>query len=169
VKKTLSFVLFLTLLLPQGCLHYSRGSGARLSFSRIYVPPAKNDSFAPQVQALLTKQIRAKLANQQNLEIAPSPENAVILEVSIVKFEQFVAATNGNDTALAKSFNEKMTVACTLRSGETGKIYFKDHRLSDSVECDAFGDYHEARYQIMPQLTEKLADKICEIVCNPWK
>ncbi|MDR1413606.1 MAG: LPS assembly lipoprotein LptE [Puniceicoccales bacterium] len=168
MRKIFLLLSFCALSLASGCLHYAKGSGAHLEFSRIYVSPVKNDSFAPQVQALLTRQIREKLANQQNLEIAPSPENSVTLEITIENFEQSVATTHGGDTTAAKSFNEKMTVICTLRDDRIGKTYFKNYKLSDSVECQVLGDYNEARHQIMPQLTDKLADKICEIVCNPW-
>jgi hypothetical protein len=154
--------------LTQGCAHYSKGSGSDLPFDRIYVAPVKNDSFAPQAQALLTKQIRSKLVNQTNLEIAPSPSNAAILEITITKFGQSIATTSRNDTVQAHSFDVKMTVVCTLRDSETEKVYFSDYSVSDSVECHGEGDYQGAKHQIMPQLTEKLAEKICEIVCNPW-
>ncbi|MDR1433169.1 MAG: LPS assembly lipoprotein LptE [Puniceicoccales bacterium] len=169
MKKVFLLAPLLAALLSSGCMHYARGSGSHLAFARIYVAPVRNDSLAPQAQALLTKQVRRKLADEPNLEIAAEPESAAILEITIVKFEQTVASTDTNDTINAKSFNVQMSVTCTLKDGQTGKIYFKDHKLSDSVECHAVADYQEAKHQIMPKLTEKLATRICEAVCNPWE
>jgi hypothetical protein len=150
-------------------MHYSAGPGTSLEFDKIYVAPVKNDSFAPQAQALLTKQIRTKLANCPGLELASSSENAAILEVTIIDFGQSMATTRDDDTIRAKSFDVKMSVSCTLSDDATGKVYFKNYHMSDSVECHAFDDNFQAsQYQAIPQLTNKLADKICDAVCNPW-
>ncbi|MDR3144343.1 MAG: LPS assembly lipoprotein LptE [Puniceicoccales bacterium] len=151
-----------------GCMRYSIDSAPGLEFGEIYVAPVKNDAFAPQVQALLTKHVREKLARQPNVKVAKSAASAVVLDVTIVAFEQSAASILRDDTMRAQSFDVKMTVACTLEDRATGRVFFKNHRLSDSVECHVGGDYQSARHQMMPQLTQKLADKICEIVCNPW-
>jgi hypothetical protein len=169
IKNVTLLGAFILLILVAGCVHYSVGSGTSLTFNSIYVAPVKNDSFAPQAQALLGKQIRKKLDSQPNLEIAMTSDNAAVLEITIVNFEQSPATMRSDDTAQARSFKVTMTVICTLSDAKTGKIYFKDHCLSSSVECYAFDDNcREGKYQIMPRLTEKLADNICEIVCQPW-
>jgi hypothetical protein len=159
------------LLLPMfagGCMHYSKGHGVPLEFDKIYVAVAKNNSFAPQVRELLTRQVRLRLANQYGLNVVESAENVAILETTVVEFRQFVATTRENDTVSAKSFDVRMSVRCTLRNGATGKVYFSDHLFSDSVACHSPEDYQQAKYQIMPRLTEKIADQICRAVCNPW-
>jgi outer membrane lipopolysaccharide assembly protein LptE/RlpB len=168
MKGVFSLALLLAMLSLSGCMHYAKGTGTHLAFDRIYVAPVRNDSFASQSQALLTKQVRRKLADEPNLEITATPKNAAVLEITIVKFEQTTATRDTDDTVRAKSFNVQMSVVCTLTDGATGKAYFKDCDLSDSVECHTFADYQEARHQIMPKLTEKLATRICEAVCNPW-
>ena len=169
MKKMLLPMLLLGAFSLSGCMHYAKGSGSHLPFDRIYVAPIKNDSLAPQAQALLTKQVRRKLADKPGLDIFAIPEDGAILEITIVKFEQLIATRKTDDTAAAESFDIKMSVVCTLTDWKTGKIYFKDLQLSDSVECHTFADYQEARHQMMPKLTEKLATKICEAVCNPWE
>ncbi|MDR2737672.1 MAG: LPS assembly lipoprotein LptE [Puniceicoccales bacterium] len=154
--------------LASGCMHYSRGSGTSLEFERIYVAPVKNDSYARQAQALLTGQIREKLANQPNLELALSPENAAVLRITITEINRSVATASKDDTAYARSFDVIMSILCTLVDEKSGKVYFEDYKISDSVECFVVDDYIGAEYQIMPHLTEKLADRVCEAVCNPW-
>ena len=81
----------LAILLPFfGCVSYHPGIGANipLPFDRVYVAPVKNKSFAPQSQALLTKSVRNKLANQPGIKLAESPDNAAILEITIIKYGQ---------------------------------------------------------------------------------
>jgi hypothetical protein len=138
--------------------------GEPLEFDKIYVAPVKNDSFAPQAQGLLTKQIRARLANNLKLELVSSPEN-VVLEVTIVDFGRFTETFQEDDTARTKSFDVKMAIICTLKNNATGKVYFENYRLSDSVECHASNNnFQVSQYQAIPKLTNKLADLVCDIV-----
>ena len=151
----------LAILLPFfGCVSYHPGIGANipLPFDRVYVAPVKNKSFAPQSQALLTKSVRNKLANQPGIKLAESPDNAAILEITIIRvvYDDW------------KAYDVDMFVSCSLVDGKTGKVYFKDHKVSASVECRDRENYQEAKYQAMPQLVQKLADKICEDICNVW-
>ncbi|MDR0742162.1 MAG: LPS assembly lipoprotein LptE [Puniceicoccales bacterium] len=140
-----------------------------LEFDKIYVVPIKNDSFAPQTQVSLTKQVRTKLSNIVGLELALSPENAAILEITIVDFGRSMATTQEDDTSRAKSFDVKMAIICTLRNSVTGRVYFRDYRISDVVECHTSnGNFQAFQYQAIPKLTNKLADKVCDIICNLW-
>jgi hypothetical protein len=140
-----------------------------LEFDKIYVAPIKNDSFAPQAQVSLTKQVRTKLANITGLELASSPENAAVLEITIVDFGRFMATAQEEDTSRAKSFDMRMVIFCTLINSITGKVYFKDYRISDVVECHTSnGDFQAFQYQAIPKLSNKLADEICNVICNLW-
>ena len=173
----------LAILLPFfGCVSYHPGIGANipLPFDRVYVAPVKNKSFAPQSQALLTKSVRNKLANQPGIKLAGSPDNAAILEITIIKYGQSSAGYEYVEKQENQNNNEKheyddwktydvdMSVSCSLVDGKTGKVYFKDHKVSASVECRDRENYQEAKYQAMPQLVQKLADEICEDICNVW-
>lgn len=176
--KFIHLFLLLFLCLPfLGCSNYSFGRRAQipLPFSRIYVAPVKNESFAPQAQALLTKSVRNKLANQPGIKLAESPDNAAILEITIIKYGQssagyeYVEKKNGDKKHDGwKVYDVDMSVSCSLVNGKTGKVYFKDHKVSASVECRDRENYQEAKYQAMPQLVQKLADEICEDICNVW-
>jgi hypothetical protein len=140
-----------------------------LEFDKIYVVPIKNDSFAPQVQVSLTKQVRTRLSNIVGLELASSPENAAVLEITIVEFGRSMATTQEDDTSHAKSFDVRMAMVCTLSNSVTGRVYFRDYRISDSIECHTSNNNFQAfQYQAIPKLTHKLADKVCDIICNLW-
>ena len=168
----------LAVLLPFfGCTSYHPGIGANipLPFDRVYVAPVKNESFAPQSQALLTKSVRNKLANQPGIKLAESPDNAAVLEITIIRYGQssagyeYVEKQNGDKKYDDwKAYDVNMSVSCSLVNGKTGKVCFKDRKVSASVECRDRENYQEAKYQAMPQLIQKLADKICEDICNVW-
>jgi hypothetical protein len=156
-------------MLSAGCISYFSERNAPLEFDKIYVAPIKNDSFAPQAQELLTKQIRKKLATHPGLEVVSSPENAGILEITIVDFGQSTATTSDNDTIRAKSFDVRMAVVCTLSNSETGKVYFTDFSIVEAVECHVLNnDFQASQYQAIPKLTSKLADRIYDFIYNLW-
>ncbi|MDR1457690.1 MAG: LPS assembly lipoprotein LptE [Puniceicoccales bacterium] len=140
-----------------------------LEFDKIYVAPIRNDSFAPQTQEVLTKRVRTKLTNISGLELAPSPENAATLEITIIEFGRSLATTQEDDTSQAKSFSIKMAIHCTLSNNVTGRVYFKDYRISDFLECHTLdGDLQVLQRQAIPRLANKLADQVCDIICHLW-
>jgi hypothetical protein len=166
--RAVSLIAVILLPLISGCMHYSKESCTAFGFDRVYVDPAENDAFAPQAQAMLTEQLRMRLAIHPGLQLAQSPKNAAVVRVTIIGVERMSASVRDSDPSRAKSFDIAMSLLCSLIDEKTGRFYFKDYTLSDSVECLTYGDYREAEHQIMPQLTAKLASKIYEIVCNPW-
>ena len=123
----------------------------------------------------MTKCVRNKLANQPGIKLAESPDNAAILEITIIKYGQSSAGyeyvekkDDKGEHSDWKAYDVNMSVSCSLVDGKTGKVYFKDHKVSASVECRDRENYQEAKYQAMPQLVQKLADEICEDICNVW-
>ncbi|MDR2628502.1 MAG: LPS assembly lipoprotein LptE [Puniceicoccales bacterium] len=169
MKKFPPLVCLAILVLGAGCMFYSMRPNTPLEFDKIYVAPIKNDSFAPQVQESLTKQTRTKLTNITGLELASSPENAAVLEITVVDFGRSTATTQEDDTSRAKSFNIRMEILCTLSNNITGRVYFRDYHISDVVECHTSnGDFQAFQYQAIPRLANKLADKVCDIICNLW-
>ena len=167
MKILLRNLLLMAALLCAGCMHYSAGTGGNLAFNRIFVPPVRNNSFAPQAQAVLTQYVRNHLSQYPGLCLSDSGDSAAVLDITITDFYRSLATTKESDSVRAKSFDVVMVVSCTLTNSD-GHVLLKDHRVSSTVECYAVDDYQEAQYQIMPQLAEKLSRKICETVCNVW-
>ncbi|MDR0693402.1 MAG: LPS assembly lipoprotein LptE [Puniceicoccales bacterium] len=140
-----------------------------LEFDKIYVAPIRNDSFAPQTQEVLTRRVRSRLTNISGLELAPSPENAAVLEITIIEFGRFLATTQEDDTSQAKSFNIRMAIHCSLSNNLTGRVFFRDYRISDFIECHTSNDdFQTLQYQAIPRLANKIADKVCDVICHLW-
>jgi hypothetical protein len=135
MKETPLVVYFVTLVLISGCMPEMPGSNTSLEFDKFYVAPAQNDSLAPQAQALLTRNIRTKLANHSGWSIAVSPENAAVLEIANLDRRESIATLRSDDTLRAKSFDMTMSVICTLSNSKTDRVYFQNDLSSDWAEC----------------------------------
>ncbi len=167
IIKFLSFFLLICFL--SGCMHYTSGTGSKLSFSTIYISSVKNNTLAHHIQSTLGAQIREKIAEHPQLKLVNSAENAeVCLKVKITDYEQSVATTMPDDSIRAKSFTLKIAAQCSLYDNRTQKYLFENHTVYASIDSRAEGDYHWNKTKTIPQLSSKLAEEIYDIVCKPW-
>ncbi len=169
-KYKILSILYCTILCSLcGCLHYTKGTNTKLSFRRIYIYPVKNDSYAHHITDTLSDQIREKIISCPQLKLVNFPNEAdACLEVKITDFDQTTATIMPDDNVCAQSFTLKITAVCSLYNTRTNTYFFKDHRIDASIDSQTKEDYLWNRIKTMPQLSIKLADKIYDIVCNPW-
>lgn len=151
-----------------GCTSYKIGPAAALPFKTLYVEPARNDSYAPQAQALLTQQLIQQLLQQHNLTLKSSPQSDATLHVTITDFDRDVSATQQIDTALARSYRVTLTAQCDLIDNKSGKVYFKNRSVSATIDSFVDDGFQPSDYQNMPTLTRKLAEKIKNTVISTW-
>ena len=150
-----------------GCMHYTKGTGTKLPFKKIYVAPVKNDAYAPQAQALLTKKIRTKLANYPGIELTSAPTDGAVLDIKIVSFSEPTDTTGDFDTFREDSVVMSMTVKVSLTNLDGDKI-FENAEFSENAEEYIASSNINVRYQMMPNLLEKLATKICDAISTVW-
>ncbi len=160
--------LVLALLFVTGCANYRLGQPAELPFTTLYVPPVKNRSMAPQVQALLSQQIIAKLQEQQAIKIVDSPSADATLQVIVTDYERNVAATQQSDTYLAESFGLTLDATVILTDNRTDKAFIPAREVSATQQAFVTGGFQPSEYEAMPVLTAKLADKIVNMVTSTW-
>lgn len=159
----------LALGLLAACSHYRLGQPGELPFTTLYVPPVKNQSYAPQVQAMLTQQLIASLQEQQAIRIVSQPGAAdATLEVTITDYRRDVASTQQGDTFLAQSFSLIMDASVTLKNNRTGQIYMNGRPLQASQQAFITGGFQPSEYEAMVVLTQKLADQITNNVTSVW-
>ena len=163
-----NFLVLLAIFACSGCMHYSAGIGTSLKFSKIYVAPVRNDSFAPQAQALLTRQLRHKLSSYPGMSLASTQQGAAVLDVTLTDISYSAETIDETDSEKAKTFEIKLSAQCSLFGGSDDHVYFQDIPVSAGIECYAFKDFQAAKYQLMPQITEQLAEKIVQLVCHTW-
>jgi hypothetical protein len=153
-----------------GCAHYNLGSGAPPPFHSLYVPPVRNNSFAPQAQATLSDQVRQSLLQEGTFTLANPADADAKLDIVVTDYKPNEAATSLNNTLNASSYTLTLTVECTLTDLRSGKVYFKNRPISASVEAFVQGgnDFSEAEYQAMPNLARALALQIKDTLVGTW-
>src|SRR5690625_2005299 len=77
-----------------GCASYQAGSpSVTMPFNTLYVETVTNDSFAPQMQAVLTQNLRESLMRDTNLSLKNRSNADATLRVVIREYERDLGAT----------------------------------------------------------------------------
>lgn len=161
------FIIAVMALYASACSHYQLGSPSKLPFTSIYVAPADNDSFAPQVQAMLTQQVADALL-MEGIRLTSKNVAEATLEITITHYNQAISAKQGDDTALAESFALEVKANATLINNKTGESYFVDRPHSTQQQAYVDGGFQSSTYQAMPVLLERLAANIKDTVISVW-
>ena len=161
-----------------GCQSYQLGDPAQLDFKSIYIKPVTNDSFAPQVQALLSSKIRELFIRDSRTRMVNDQREAdVILFVNLISYNRDKAARRSNDTVLARNFDLNLNAEISLFDQNSGSYLFEDRVLTQTYSTYTDNPYEQvqvpslvqAEYQAMPNLARKLARKIADEVLSPWE
>lgn len=157
------------LLFAGGCSHYHAGSAEKMPFNSLYVAPIKNESFAPQIHALLNDQLIQTLQQEGLLELENLQDAEAELFVIVDKYTRSTSTTVSDDTDRADSVTLSLRARCYLKNIETGEVYLDDFQVSADTQAYIGGTSAiEAEYQTMPSLTQKLAYKIRDQVYSVW-
>ena len=147
-----------------GC-GYHLGTDATPPFTSIIVEPIRNESYAPQLQAEMHRQLADSLAQEKSLHVVTEGGQAH-LRVTLVDYRRDVAAVDPNDTVRAASYNMTLVAKVTLETSD--KVLFKD-RLFTAV-LPAFGGvgYNRTETQTLPLLSRELSKRIKDAVVDVW-
>src|SRR5882672_7540524 len=127
----IAFVLPVFAALISGC-NYRMGTEATPPFSSITLKAVKNDSFAPQMQAEIHRQIADSLAQEGTLHVVSSGGQAG-LSVTLTDYRREVAAVNPTDTVAAASYTLTLEAKVTLTDSASGKVLFRDRAFRASL------------------------------------
>ena len=161
-----------------GCQSYQLGDPAQLEFKSIYIKPATNDSFAPQVQSLLSAQVRELFIRDSRSKVLNNQKEAdVILIVNLIDYKRSTAARQADDSTLARSFDLNLYAQVSLFDQNSGSYLFEDRLIKQKYSVYANNLFEQAQsqslvqaeYQAMPGLVRKLARKIADEVLSPWE
>lgn len=171
----------ITLALFSGCASYKLGAPTELPFESIYIRPASNDSFAPQVQALVSAQIRETFIRDGRVKLLSKESDAdAVLSVNLTNYERNAGARNRQDTVSARTFNLTIHAAISLYNANQGDFFFEERNVSE--DASVYGDnpfvdakdfeqrqaYNQAEYSAMTRLARSLARQITDEVLSPW-
>jgi outer membrane lipopolysaccharide assembly protein LptE/RlpB len=153
---------------------YRLGAQGSLPFSTLSIQSVKNDTHAPQIQALLHEQLGASFARENGLHLVTEGAQAT-LRVSIVRYAHEIAATSPHDTGLGSSFQLLLRVSCDLLNNTNpAHPYFTKREIESSTVAHTpatvgtAGGFSSVEYQTLPVLTRDLARKIRDTVTGVW-
>ncbi|MGJ8653226.1 MAG: LPS assembly lipoprotein LptE [Opitutaceae bacterium] len=171
----------ISLALFSGCASYKLGAPTELQFESIYIRPASNDSFAPQVQTLVSAQIREAFIRDGRVKLLSKESDAdAVLSVNITNYERNAGARHRRDTVSARTFRLTMFAEISLYNAKQGDFFFEERNVSEytSVYADnPFVDakdfeqrqaYNQAEYSAMTRIARGIARKISDEVLSPW-
>jgi hypothetical protein len=132
----------------------------------VYVAPVKNHAYAPQIQGLLTRQLREEIGRSGYLKLEDKDRADAHLEVTVETYGRSIGAVFETDPDTAKSLSLSLSAKCCLVRVGDGKLYLKDQAVSCSRSIQANDFAQTIEYQKMPELTREMAKKIVMLVAN---
>lgn len=164
-----SLLLAATAIAASACSSLQLGSGNKVPFRSLYVPPVENRSYAPQVTALLSTNISEAFIRDGGVRIVDKADADATLRVRIVDYVTDVAAHSSNDTGRVSAQGMTLIVEATLVSRD-GAVLMDRRRFSDKEVAFApnMGELREARAQDMPMVTREIARRIKDATVNVW-
>jgi uncharacterized protein (DUF2267 family) len=158
----------LLLALLSGCGRYQLGRHAEPPFRSIYVRPVSNETFAPQVQAILSQQLREQFLRDGLLQVESESEADAVLEVVLRTFNRRIAATRPEDTTVAEKLRLELTAFCTLTDSRTGQVYFENRPVLATAQSFPQDRPQQEEFQAMPVLAGDMARRITYEVLQVW-
>lgn len=161
-----SIILLAFAALTSGC-NYRMGTTAEPPFSSITIETVKNDSFAPQMQAEMHRQLADTFAQEAVLHVVPSGGRGR-LSVTITDYRRDVAAVNPSDTVAAASYSMTLEAKATLTDVASGKVLFRDRPFRAMLPAYAKVGFNRTESQTLPLLSRELAKNIKDAVVGVW-
>lgn len=184
-KSVTAFVI--SALLLSGCATYKGGTGSPANDQTIWVAPAINRSYMPQIAAVITERVRASFLEDNERILARKDEADTRLDITVTELERNgrargldvtdVEVKNGvkttqikEDRGLDKSYDVIITARAVLSDSKTGKVLLDREFLATSQTLPspyAVTNADDER-MLMPILARDLAKQIHDSITNTW-
>ena len=163
--------------LSGGCVSYRWGSGSALGFNTIYVKPARNNSFAPQAQTIVSTKVREALIRDGRVQVLANEADAdAVLIINLSDYSRTPAARSSVDTQRARSLEIDLIAEISLYDQSTGEYRFQNRLIKEETDVhignpfrsNLEDSYQQAEFQAIPRLARDLARKIADEILSIW-
>jgi hypothetical protein len=164
------------------CANYRLGTGVEHEYRTVFIPPVATSGQVPQAAAILTTGIREAFIRDGRIRVVNTAEEAdAVLTVTVKNLSRRSLTGLPGDSGLARSMGITLDAVATLDSPDGKKTWFSDRAIS--VERQIFTDdgnaapvvsalqpvqQTQAEYQLVPQLSEALAERLKGAVLDTW-
>lgn len=178
--RTFALLTALALCGLVGCQSYQLGHPAELPFTTIYIQPARNDSFAPQVQALVSTQVREAVIRDGRVRlIADQSEADAVLQLTLTDYTRRAGARRQDDTEVAQTFDLALRLQLDLYDQRNGSYFFQGRQVETRTTGYLNNPYAPAgtadtqgliqsEYIAMPRLARELGQKAADELLSVW-
>jgi hypothetical protein len=180
LQSAFTFLALVALSLSTGCKSYQLGHPAELPFETIYIQPAKNDSFAPQAQALVSSEVREAVIRDGRVKLVADQSAAdVVLIMTLTDYTRSGGASRQDDTERAQNFDLSLRVQLDLYDQANGKYLFEGRRIQARANAYLDNPYAAAgtpntqgliqsEFNAMPRLARDLGRKAADELLSAW-
>ncbi len=163
-----------------GCQSYQLGHAAELPFETIYIEPVRNESFAPQAQALLSSEVREAVIRDGRVRLVADREEAdALLLMTLTDYNRRASARRQDDTRRAQSFDLSMQVQLDLYDQINGDYLFRGRRVEARTQGYVDNPYAadgapatqgliQSEFNAMPRLARDLGRRAADEVLGAW-
>lgn len=156
-----------TLLAGTASCGYKLGSRGKMPFSTVEIAPIVNDADLPQAQAQLARDIADILNREPKLRVVID-RGAAELSIRISDYSRSITAKSARDSVLASTQRLTLELSCTLRDKRSGKIYFRDRKITASTEVYTGTSPGLGEPQSFPVLSREAARKVRDLITSVW-
>lgn len=162
------------------CKTYKLGHPAALPFATIYIEPVKNDSFAPQIQTLLSTQVREAVLRDGRIQLVADPQQAdAVLQLRLTDYDRLASARRQDDTERAQTFDLSLRLQLSLYDPHNDRFYFQDRPVAArttgylnnpyaAVGAPATQGLIQSEFNAMPRLARELGQKAANELLSTW-
>jgi Lipopolysaccharide-assembly len=156
-------------LMLTACANYRLGTGAKTTFSTLFIAPVECKVLIPQAQVLVTTQLREAFIHDGRVTLVDSADAAdAVLRVSLIGYDRTVAVAQTNDTGLGRRFDLALKAHATLTDNHRTQTYFTDRTLTATRGVFIDSGLVPAEYETLPLLAEQLANESLHAVLDVW-
>lgn len=180
LPRSLALLAAVALSFLTACQSYQLGHPAELPFETLFIQPAKNDSFAPQAQALISAQVREAVIRDGRVRLVANPDEAdAVLLMTLSDYSRRAGARRQDDTELAQNFDLTLRLQLDLYDQREGAYLFEGRQLEARSVGYLNNPYNAAgtpdtqgliqsEFNAMPRLTRELARKAADELLSVW-
>lgn len=161
--------LALAVVMIAGCAGYRLGDGSTRKFATLFIAPITSETLLPQVQVVVTTQLREAFIRDGRLELVDSAEKAdAVLQLTLSAYDRTVAVSRAEDTGIARRFDVTLRAMATLTDQRRQLSYFSARPLEAKRGVFTDSGLVPSEYQTLPLLAEMIADEAIHAVLDTW-
>jgi len=186
LKIAAAFVILALLL--NGCATYKAGTGSPANARTIWVAPAVNKSYMPQISSVITERVRESFLADNAQTLVRRNDADTRLDITVTELERngrasglTVADVEENDgvktttyeadRGLDKAYDIMITARAVLTDNKTGKVLLDREFLAttQTLPSPYVVTSADSERMLMPILARDLAKQIHDTIAHGWE